>query len=249
MFLDFLVFHGVLVMPGLCYDCLTNSELLASRRMCLKNKTKWQSHIQNHVDTLEDCKPVKCGLRTKQCASTFDSVLHFESYLSDAHGISALKERKTQKRSSYQDAGEQPVQRGRRQPIFHKRKRVKGERRRKTIHRCEYDFVNTTFAAMEATVGTSNASKLSSRHSLASSHSATSSSSGSRDSRTGTPLLPICDGTSIGACWSPDKTAPANDDDFVMIDALEDGSLHQLDHASSPDSTSLSLNFELPAIC
>ena len=233
MFLDFLVFHGVLVMPGFSYDCLTNSSLPASKRMYqFKNKTKWQSHIQKHVDALEDCKPVKCGLRTKQCANTFNSILDFQFHLQDAYGINTLKRPKNRKRSSNPDAEGHPIQRKRTQLTLQKRKKVKCENAKDQTLLMEFKFVNTTFAAMEATVASSSPSTLSSRRSSPS-DSATTSSPGSRDSRTETPPSSICDETPIDPGWSPDKTAPASDDDFVMIDTLEDGSSHLLDHVSS----------------
>ncbi|KAF2465875.1 uncharacterized protein BDR25DRAFT_360038 [Lindgomyces ingoldianus] len=50
VFLDPLVFNGVLAMPGFCYNCLTNPGLPASTRMYqFKTKLKWQSHIQTHA--------------------------------------------------------------------------------------------------------------------------------------------------------------------------------------------------------
>jgi hypothetical protein len=49
VYLDPLVFNGVLVTPGFCYDCLANPKLPASTRMYqFKSKPKWQSHIQTH---------------------------------------------------------------------------------------------------------------------------------------------------------------------------------------------------------
>ena len=85
---------------------------------------------------------------------------------------------------------------------------------------------------MEAAAALSSASKLSFRHSSPS-PSAKSSSRENRDSRTNTPLSSICDETRIDLGWFFDKTASASDDDFVMIDTLENGLLHQLDHISS----------------
>ncbi|KAE9971389.1 hypothetical protein EG328_005700 [Venturia inaequalis] len=50
VFLDPLVFNGVLAMPGFCYNCLVDPRLPASKRMYqFKSKPKWQSHIRGHM--------------------------------------------------------------------------------------------------------------------------------------------------------------------------------------------------------
>ena len=93
MFLDFPVSHAVLVMPGFCKNCLTESALPASKRIYhLNNKTKQQSYIQRHINALKGSKSVKCGLQAKQYASTFDSIRQFQFHPRDAQEMKDSEE-------------------------------------------------------------------------------------------------------------------------------------------------------------
>lgn len=51
-----------------CHDCLTKPRLPASKRMYQsKNKPKWQTHVQGHIDGLDGRKPVTRNSQTPQC--------------------------------------------------------------------------------------------------------------------------------------------------------------------------------------
>ncbi len=229
-------------MPGFCYDCLTNPTLPASKRMYqFKNKPKWQTHIQGHVDALDDYKPVKCNLRTSQCLGPFDSVLRLQFHLQDAHGIHTIKRRRWRKRSRHESDEGQAVEQ-KRQNVKHKRETIKSEEAEDQKWSLEYAFVNSTITSMEP-IAACSTSKSSSCRSTPS-QSLTTSSYGDRESRTLTPLSSVGDEIPINLGICSQKPLHAGHDDFVVINTMEDGVIRQSDSVSLSDSRSLCINGE-----
>jgi hypothetical protein len=241
VFLDPLVFNSVLAIPGFCYDYLRNPKLPASiRKYQFKNKPKWQSHIQRHIDALPE-QPGKCELRTQQCSVPFNSALELQFHLQDAHGIHTLKRPKSRKRRSNQTDEEYSIPPKKKQPTRQSEEEVKCEIAKQQTRLLKYACINTTIESVEtATTSKSTSKSTSCGSSLASTPAA--SSYGCRSSRTQTPLSSICDEVQVDVDISSHKKLHADDDDFVMMDALDDDSIHQSNHISSSYWQGLSPN-------
>lgn len=240
VFLDPLVFNGVLAMPGFCYNCLVDPRLPASKRMYqFKSKPKWQSHIQRHIDALGE-QPVKCEFRTQQCSFPFNSTLELQFYLQDAHGIHSLKKLRTRKRRNNQTEGRSFSQLKKTQLTGQSKADIKSETVKEQTALLEYTFVNASIKSVEIATAFKSASKSSSRTpSLP--VSTASSSCGRRGSGSQTPLSSVCDDIRNGPDSASYKELYVNDDDFVTIESLEGGSVHQSGDASSWHQQGLSL--------
>lgn len=225
---DPLTIDGVLAMPGFCYDCLTNLRLPAKERMYqFKNKPKWQTYIQRHIDGLEDCKIVKCGLRTQQCLCTFYSALQLQFYLQDAHRIHTIKRQKGRKRSRHESDEGRPVPQKKRQP------KVKLEKVEDQRWLLEHAFVNNAIASMESSAVSRSTNKSPSRHSTPS-YSSTASICGHDESRTQTPPSSLGDEIPIDIGTCSRKPLHTAHDDFV-----EDGLVRKPNYISLSDTKSV----------
>jgi hypothetical protein len=240
VFLDPLVFNGVLAMPGFCYNCLVDPILPASKRMYqFKSKPKWQSHIQRHIDALGE-QPVKCELRTQQCSVPFNSTLELQFHLQDAHGIHSLKKLRTRKRRNKQTDERCFSQPKKTQLTRQSKADIKSETGKEQTALLEYTFVNASIESVEIATTFKSTSKSSSRTSSLAVSTA-GSSCGRRSSGSQTPLSSIRDDIQSGLDSASHKELYVNDDDFVIIESLEGGLVHQSDDASSWHQQGLSL--------
>jgi hypothetical protein len=238
-YLDPLIFDEILAMPGFCYDCLTDPRLPASKRMHqFKNKKKWQTHVQGHIDDMDDRKHVRCKLQTQQCLDPFDSVLELQFHLQDVHGINTIKRRKWRKRSRYESDEGQCDKEKKRQPVKYKRKPIKSEEAQDQKWILDYAFVNSTIASMESISASSGTSK--SPHYNSPSHGSARGS----ERCTQTPLPSVCDETPIDLEICSQGQLQSNCDDFVVIDTMEDDGIRQSDSVTSLDSIGLSASYQ-----
>jgi len=89
------VYDETLACPKYCPFCLRNMALLAPTRMQqFLDREKWKSHIDRHIEMLDDCKATKCTHSRRQCVDAFPFVLEMKFHLQDVHCIELTKEAK-----------------------------------------------------------------------------------------------------------------------------------------------------------
>jgi hypothetical protein len=142
---DSLTYDGVLATAGHCLFCLTDARMPAATRMYqFLNRGKWLEHVHKHVQDLDNSKPAWCPHPQPSCAKLFESVLHLQFHLQDAHGIDFIRERATLKRSR---EGSEEIQPGR---VKRQRRgsRKKAEEDQDTVIKVGCTFINTTMETM-----------------------------------------------------------------------------------------------------
>jgi hypothetical protein len=116
----------------------------ATRMYQFLNRGKWLEHVHKHVQDLDNSKPAWCPHPQPSCAKLFESVLHLQFHLQDAHGIDFIRERVTLKRSR---EGSEEIQLG---CVKRQRRgsRRKAEEDQEAVIKVGCTFINTTLETM-----------------------------------------------------------------------------------------------------
>lgn len=87
------VYNEILACSEYCLFCLRNTTLSALTRMQqFLDWEKWKTHIDEHIEMLDDCKAIKCTHSRRKCVDAFSFVLKMKFHLQNVYCIEFIKE-------------------------------------------------------------------------------------------------------------------------------------------------------------